>query len=83
MLHAWSQEPKIGEVAGGEGEELDGRYGSGRGSYEPTQADTRGRRLARGEATGADEVDAGGVGTGKAVSSGSVGFGGRLGESGK
>jgi len=54
MLYAWSQEPKIGEVAGGEGEWLDGRYGSGRGGYEPTQADTRGRRLARGEATGAD-----------------------------
>ena len=55
----------------------------GKGGYEPTQADTRGRRLARGEATGADEVDADGVGTGKAVASGSVGFGGRLGESGK
>ena len=55
----------------------------GKGCYEPTQADTPGWPLARGEATGADEVDADGVGTGKAVASGSVGFGGRLGESGK
>ena len=46
----------------------DGRYESGRGGC---------------EASGADEVDADGVETGKAVASGSVGFGGRLGESGK
>ena len=58
-------------------------YGSGTWGYEPTQADTRGGRLARGEVIEADEVDADGVGTGKAVASGAVGFGGRLGEAGK
>ena len=83
MLQAWSQETKTEEVVGGDGKGLDGWDGAVSGGYEPTQANTRHTWLTRREAGGAYEIDAEGVGTGKAVGSGAVGFGDRLREAGK
>ena len=45
------------------------------GGHEPTQADTRCRRLVRCEAAGADEVDANSIGASEAAASSAVGGG--------
>ena len=82
-IHAGSQAAEVAKVVVGEGDWSDDRDGEGGRGHEPTQADARHGGFARREATGTDEVDAHGVGAGKAVGSSAVGFGGWLGEAGK
>ena len=62
---------------------MDGGDGAARRGDESTQANTQHGRLARRDAAGSDEINAGGAGVGEAVGSHAVGVSGWLRKAGK